>query len=320
MKIVFLERKSLGDDIDASGFEALGQVAAYPFSAPDQVPERAADADVIIVNKIPMNEATLGSARNLKLIAVTATGTNNIDWDFVKKRGITVTNVSGYSTDAVAQHTFALLFYILHKLRYYDDFVKDGDYCKCPGFSHFEEKFFELKGKTWGIAGLGAIGRQVAKIAEVFGCNIIYYSTTGKNVEQPYQRVDLDTLLRTSDILSLHAPLSPATEGMINQEAFEKMKTSAILVNVARGALVDEAALAFALENGQIAGAALDVLCQEPMQEDNPLLRIKDSRKLMITPHIAWAPRQTRERLLQEVYENIAAFLRGESRNVVSEM
>lgn len=317
MEIVFLEADSLGQDIDLSMFRDLGHVTVYPLSAPEQVPERVKDADIVVVNKIPMNAETLGSAGNLKLIAVTATGTNNIHWDFVRTRGITVTNVAGYSTDAVAQHTFALLFYILHKLNYYDRFVKEGGYCKCPGFSHFGEKFFELKGKTWGIVGMGAIGRRVADIASVFGCRVQYTSTSGRNHGQPYPCVDLDTLLRTSDILSLHAPLSPATEGMMNREAFEKMKSGAFLVNVARGALVDEAALADALEEGQIAGAALDVLTDEPMREDNPLCRIADSRKLIITPHIAWAPLETRERLLREAYENIAAFQRGEARNVV---
>lgn len=317
MEIVFLEAASLGADLDLSRFSNLGHVTIYPRSAPEEVAERAAKADVVVVNKVPMSEETLKAAGNLKLIAVTATGTNNIHWDYVKSRGIRVANVAGYSTDAVAQHTFALLFYILHKLNYYDRFVKAGDYCKCPGFSHFEEKFFELKGKCWGIVGMGAIGRRVADLASAFGCRVQYASTTGRNVGQPYPLVDLDTLLRTSDIVSLHAPLTPTTEGIMDRQAFAKMKPSAILVNVARGALVDESALADALEEGEIAGAALDVLTDEPMRQDHPLLRIQDSRKLIITPHIAWAPVETRERLMHEVYENIEAFLNGESRNVV---
>lgn len=317
MEIVFLEAASLGEDLDLSRFLSLVHVTIYPRSTPSEATERVKNADVVVVNKIPMNGETLKEAGNLKLIAVTATGTNNIHWDFVKEKNITVANVAGYSTDAVAQHTFALLFYILHKLNYYDRFVKEGGYCQCPGFSHFEEKFFELKGKCWGIVGMGAIGRRVADIASVFGCRVQYASTTGRNLDQPYPRVDLDTLLRTSDIVSLHAPLTPVTEGMMNAEAFAKMKPEAILVNVARGALVNEAALADALEKGVIAGAALDVLTDEPMRADNPLLRIQDSRKLIITPHIAWAPVETRERLMQEVYKNIEAFFKGEPRNVV---
>lgn len=317
MEIVFLEAASLGEDLDLSNFSSLGHVTTYPRSTLSEAAERVKKADVVVVNKIPMNGETLKEAGNLKLIAVTATGTNNIHWDFVKKKNITVANVAGYSTDAVAQHTFALLFYILHKLNYYDRFVKEGGYCKCLTFSHFEEKFFELKGKRWGIVGMGAIGRRVAEIAIAFGCEVQYTSTTGRNVGQPYPLVDLDTLLRTSDIVSLHAPLMPVTEGMMNAEAFAKMKPEAILVNVARGALVDETALADALEKGVIAGAALDVLTDEPMRADHPLLRIQDSRKLIITPHIAWAPVETRERLMQEVYKNIEAFLRGKPRNVV---
>ena len=174
MELVFLEAESLGPDIDLSPFHELGHVTTYPRSDKEQVPERVKDADVVIVNKIPMNAETLGEARNLKMIAVTATGTNNIHWDFVKERGITVANVAGYSTSAVAQHTFALLFYILHKLNYYDRFVKEGGYCRCPGFTHFGERIYELEGKTWGIVGMGAIGRKVADIASVFGCNVQY--------------------------------------------------------------------------------------------------------------------------------------------------
>lgn len=317
MEIVFLERGSLGDDIDISMFEKLGHVTAYDGTSWENVAERVADADVVIANKFPLNEKSLAGAKHLKMIAVTATGTNNIDKAYADKRGIVASNVAGYSTDAVAQHTFALLFYILHKLNFYDRFVKSGMYCRYPGFSYFGEQFSELKGKTWGIIGMGAIGRQVAKIADAFGCRVIYYSTSGKNTNQPYACVDFDTLLAESDILSIHAPLTPVTEGMMNREAFRKMKNSAIMVNVARGAIVNETDLADALEDGEIAGAALDVLTVEPMQEDNPLCRIKDSRQLIITPHIGWAPVETRERLMEEVYRNIEGFMNGKPRNVV---
>lgn len=305
MEIVFLETGNLGDDIDLGRFEELGHVTAYSQTPAELVPERAKDADVLVVNKIPMNEKTLDGAEKLKMIAVTATGTNNIDYAYTRKRGIRVTNVAGYSTEAVAQHTFALMFYIVQKLSWYDAFVKSGEYCKYSSFSCFDEKFFELQGKTWGIAGMGAIGRRVAEIAEVFGCRVIYYSTSGKNTEQPYERVDFDELLKQSDILSIHAPLTLQTEGMFDRAAFEKMKNSAVLVNVARGPIVDEEALAWALESGEIAGAALDVLSKEPMEESNPLRRIGDSRRLIITPHIAWAATETRMRLMDKVYDNI---------------
>ena len=194
---------------------------------------------------------------------------------------------------------------MLHRLAYYDHYVKSGAYCENPGFSHFDEKFSELDGKTWGIVGLGAIGRRVAAIAEAFGCHVIYYSTSGRNTDQSYERVDFEELLERSDVISLHAPLNPDTEGLMNREAFRKMKKSAFLVNVARGGLVMEQDLADALNEGEIAGAGLDVLCQEPMRPENPLFAIRDSRKLIITPHMAWAPVETRERLMRCVYKNI---------------
>lgn len=305
MEIVFLEKGSLGSDIDLGYFSELGHVTFYEVTKPEQVPERIKDADVIIVNKLPMDETTLSGASHLKLVALTATGMNNIDFAYTGSRGILVKNVAGYSTSAVAQHTFALLFYVLHRLAYYDHYVKSGAYCENPGFSHFDEKFLELDGKIWGIVGLGAIGRRVAAIAEAFGCHVIYYSTSGRNTDQPYERVDFEELLERSDVISLHAPLNPDTEGLMNREAFRKMKKSAFLVNVARGGLVVEQDLADALNEGEIAGAGLDVLCQEPMRPENPLFAIRDSRKLIITPHMAWAPVETRERLMRCVYKNI---------------
>ncbi|MDY2819111.1 MAG: D-2-hydroxyacid dehydrogenase [Hominisplanchenecus sp.] len=309
MEIVFLETISLGDDIDLSRFDELGHVTKYTDTPIELVPERVKDADVVVVNKIPMNEKTLSGAGHLKLVAVTATGMDNIDRAYTDSRGIASANVAGYSTEAVAQHTFALMFYIVHKLAYYDQYVKSGQYCTSVQFSHFEEKFFELTGKTWGIVGMGAIGRRVAEHAKEFGCQVIYCSTSGKNTDQPYEQVDFEEILKRSDILSVHAPLTPATRELFNRDAFAAMKSSAVFINAARGAIVDEEALAWALENDEIAGAALDVLAKEPMRKDNPLLRIQDSRKLIITPHIAWAPKETRERLMDGVYENIRAYV-----------
>ena len=229
---------------------------------------------------------------------------SDFDW-----RGVSGRSSSVFHHGAVAQHTFALMFYIVHKLAYYDQYVKSGQYCTSVQFSHFEEKFFELTGKTWGIVGMGAIGRRVAEHAKEFGCQVIYCSTSGKNTDQPYEQVDFEEILKRSDILSVHAPLTPATRKLFNRDAFAAMKSSAVFINAARGAIVDEEALAWALENDEIAGAALDVLAKEPMRKDNPLLRIQDSRKLIITPHIAWAPKETRERLMDGVYENIRAYV-----------
>lgn len=308
MEIVFLEKGSLGNDLDLSYFSELGHVTFYELTKPEEVPERIRDADVIIVNKIPMNEATLSGASHLKLVALTATGMNNIDFDYTNSHGIQVKNVAGYSTNAVAQHTFALLFYVLHRLAYYDNYVKSGAYCTNPGFSHFDEKFSELDGKTWGIVGMGAIGQRVASIAEAFGCHVIYYSTSGNHTEEAYERVDFDTLLTTSDIVSVHAPLTEQTEHLMNAAAFAKMKQSAIFINVGRGPIVVEADLADALEQGTIAAAGLDVLSVEPMREDNPLRRIKDSERLVITPHIAWAAVETRKRLMEIILQQVKEF------------
>lgn len=310
MEIVFLETGNLGADIDLRQFQELGHVTTYDQTPAALIAERAEEADVLVVNKIPMNEHTLARAKKLKVIAITATGTNNVDFAYTDRRGIRVINAAGYSTEAVAQHTFALMFYLTQKLAYYDTFVKSGQYCQSSSFCHFGETFYEIQGKTWGIAGMGAIGRRTARLAEAFGCRVIYYSTSGKNTEQPYERVDFAELLAQSDILSIHAPLTPQTEKLFDRAAFQNMKSSAVLINVARGPIVDEEALAEALENGEIAGAGLDVLSKEPMEESNPLCRIKDSRRLIITPHMAWAAAETRKRLMDQVYENMKTALR----------
>lgn len=317
MKIVILEANSLGRDIDLTVFGKLGELVIYDQSDAKDTPEKIKDADIVIVNKIPMNEQTLKDAVNLKMIAITATGYNIIDKAYTDSRGIAVANVGGYSTDSVAQHTFALALYLIDQMDYYDKYVKTGEYVKSDIFCHFDKKIFELAGKTWGIIGMGAIGRKVAEIARVFGCRVIYYSTTGKNHNQEYDAVDLDTLLAQSDILSVHAPLNSVTENLMNMEAFRKMKSSAILINVARGPIVNEADLVTALKEGIIAGAGLDVISAEPMKEGNPLLEIQDSGKLVVTPHIAWATGEARQRLTDEVYLNIEAFLRGEKRNLI---
>lgn len=317
MKIVFMETDTLGDDVDLSMFHEFGEVIKYNKSEPEENWKRAAEADILIVNKIPMNEATLSAAKQLKLICITATGTNIVDFDYTNKRNIAVANVRGYSTQSVIQHTFALLFYVYEKLRFYDDFVKSGEYAKSDIFSRFDMKFNELYQKTWGIIGLGEIGRGVADVAKAFGCRVIYYSTSGKNNNSNYEQVDLDTLLKTSDIISIHAPLNSDTENLIDKDAFAKMKESAILLNLGRGPIVNEEALVEALEKNQIAGAGLDVIKVEPMLPDSPLLRIQDSNKLIITPHIAWATVEARKRCVAEVYENIKAYLRGEERNIV---
>lgn len=308
MKIVFLDAKSIGEDIDLSGYEALGEVVKYDFSTPVEAAERGKDADVLVINKVPINQQTIGEAKNLKLVCVTATGTNNLDKEYLEQRGIAWRNVAGYSTESVAQHTFAMLFYLLEHLPYYDEYVKSEKYIEDRLFTHFDRKFSQLNKMTWGIIGLGAIGRRVADIAKFFGCRVIYYSTSGKNSQPDYEQVDFDTLLSESDIVSVHAPLTPQTEKLMDKAAFSKMKSSAIFLNVGRGPIVVEADLADALEQGEIAAAGLDVLCVEPMSSENPLKRIKDSDKLLITPHIAWASVEARTRLMEIILEQIKEF------------
>lgn len=309
MKIVFLDAKTLGEDIDLSAYDALGEVVKYGFTSPEEVAERVKDADVLIVNKVEINEQSIGNAENLKLVCVTATGTNILDKDYLEKRGIAWRNVAGYSTESVTQHTFALLFYLLEKIRYYDEYVKDEKYVNDTIFTHFGEHFNELNGKTWGIIGLGAIGRRVADIAKAFGARVIYYSASGSPAQEGYEQVDFETLLATSDIVSVHAPLNEYTKDLMDREAFAKMKKTAIFLNLGRGPIVVEQDLYEALETGEIAAAGLDVLCEEPMSETNPLARIKDSKKLIITPHIAWASVEARNRLMQIIAGQIREFL-----------
>ena len=309
MKIVFLDAKSIGEDIDLSGYDQLGEVVRYPYSTPEEARERTRDADVIILNKTEINEQSIGEADKLKLVCVTATGTNNLDKAYLAERGIEWRNVAGYSTESVAQHTFALLFYLMEKLRYYDDYVKNENYVNDSMFTHFDHRFNELSGKTWGIIGLGNIGRRVADIAKCFGCRVIYFSTSGKNNQKGYNRVSFDKLLEQSDIVSVHAPLTDDTLVLMNREAFARMKPGAVFLNLGRGPIVDEAALTEALNTGMIAAAGLDVLSQEPMSEDNPLRSIKDSERLIITPHIAWASIEARTRLMEIILEQIKEFL-----------
>lgn len=309
MKIVFLDASTLGDDIDYSQFEQLGEIVRYPFTSSEEAPARVTDADVLVVNKVLVNRQTIADAKNLKLVCVTATGTNNLDKDYLAERGIEWRNVAGYSTESVAQHTFAMLFYLMENLRYYDDYVKSGSYINDRIFTHFARTFHELNGMTWGILGLGAIGRRVADIAGLFGARVIYYSASGAPAQEGYHQVDLDALLSESDILSIHAPLNEYTEGLMDKDAFCKMKSDAILLNLGRGPIINEADLADALNAGELRAAGLDVLSVEPMAMDSPLLNVKDKDRLFITPHIAWATIEARQRLMKIIAGQIEEFM-----------
>ncbi len=319
MKILMLDSSTYGDDVNIDKYYELGEVKSYSTSTREEALKRVSEynPEVVIINKIVADKEFIDAAPALKMIAETATGYNNIDVAYAKEKNIRVANVAGYSTDSVVQHTFALGLYLIEKMSYYDDYVKSGEYAKCPIFSHFSNVFHELTGKTWGIVGLGTIGKGVAKIAADFGCRVIYYSASGRTQDVPYERKELDEFLKKSDIVSIHAPLNDKTNNLFDSAAFDKMKTSAILLNLGRGPIVNDADLADALDAGKIAGAGLDVLGKEPIEADNPLLRIKDSTKFVITPHVAWGTVEARTRLMDEVYENIVAFTKGEKRNAV---
>ena len=318
MKIVMLERHSVGTDVDVSCFEKLGDFTAYDnTTTEEEAAERIADADVVIANKAKLNEKSLANAANVKFIGELATGYDNIDLEYCKSRGIRVTNVRNYSTAMVAQHTFTLALALSQKIVHYDNYVKSGAYGAQGRFSNFDLPFLELDHKTWGIVGFGNIGSRVAKIAEAFGCRVIVHSITGTRHDMPYEQVDKDTLLKESDYISLHCPLSDLSRYFIDASALSKMKNTAYLINVARGPVVNSKDLYDALVNNVIAGAGLDVLEKEPIAADDPLGRIKDSSKLIITPHLAWASLEARERCVEENFKNLEAFINGEDRNVV---
>lgn len=319
VKIVILERNSVGVDTPVDCFEELGEVTCYPnTTTAEEVRERTKDADIIVANKARLNEESLRESPNVKLICEFATGFDNCDLAYCNSRGIKVANVADYCTDMVAQHTFTLMLTLLQKLPHYDEYVKSGAYAAQDRFSNFDEPFTELAGKTWGIVGMGHIGKKVAQIATAFGCRVIFHSVTGKSTVTEYEQVDKDTLLRESDFLSLHCPLSDLTRDFIDKEALRKMKKTAVLVNVARGPVVNNTDLYDALMNGEIMAAGLDVLEKEPLQLSNPLSKIKDSNRLIITPHLAWASVEARFRCVNEAYLNAKAFLNGEPHNIVN--
>lgn len=317
MKIVVLHRMSVGADVSVECMKQYGDVIFYDSTPDELVAERIKEADIVVANKNPMNEATMKDAKNVKLVCQFATGYDNVDIQYCRERGIRVANVRNYSTAAVVQHTIALALSVLENLPYYDEYVKSGAYAAQDAFSHFAKTYYELEGKTWGIIGMGNIGRGVAKVAQALGCRVIFFSASGKSGCTEFERVSFEELLAQADILSLHCPLSDRTRHLMNADAFEKMKTTAILINVARGAVVDNDALFWALKKGQIRGAGLDVFEKEPMRPDDSLLSLKDSGVLQMTPHMAWASTEARTRCVTETCENIEAFLNGKERNVV---
>lgn len=306
MNIVLLDTLTY-DDTSLAGFEALGEVTTYLTTTVDETVQRVAQADVIVTNKVVVSDAVMNAAPNLKLICVAATGMNNIDHEAAARRGISVKNVAGYSTDAVVQHTFSMLFYLMGHSRYYDEYVKSGQWQKEAVFTHIGPSFSELRGKTWGIIGLGEIGRSVATIAKAFGANVCYYSTSGKNQTSDFEKTTLSRLIENSDVISIHAPLNASTENLISHSELLQMKDGAVLLNLGRGGIVDEDALSVIIDVKPIY-VGLDVLVKEPMSAPHPLLAIKHSERLYMTPHIAWTSVEARERLIAATIENIKTF------------
>jgi lactate dehydrogenase-like 2-hydroxyacid dehydrogenase len=306
MKVVLLDTLTFGET-DLGGFDAFGTVETYETTAPDQTQERIANADVIVTNKVVITGEMMEATPTLKLICVAATGTNNVDLDAAKNRGIAVKNVAGYSTDSVIQHTFSMLFYLMDHSRYYDEYVKNGEWQRSDIFTHVGRPFHEIKGKTWGIIGLGEIGRGVANVAKAFGAHVRYYSTSGKNVNPDFEQVTLSRLLEESDIVTIHAPLNAQTKGLIGHSELLIMKDGAVLLNLGRGGIVDERALAAIIDVKPIA-VGLDVLEIEPMIDPHPLMDVKHQERLYITPHIAWTSVEARDTLIANVIENIRTF------------
>ena len=307
MKIVFLDADTLGAT-PTSEFASLGEFVSYPTSTREEALARVGNCDTLIINKIIVDAALMDAAPNLKLICVTATGVNNIDLVEAEKRGIAVRNVSGYSTDSVVQSTFAHLLSLLGDSPYFDDCVKSGRYSSMSIFCDISHPYTEIVGKTLGIIGLGAIGKRVAAIAGMFGMKVIYYSTSGTSHCNLYPSVSLDELLESSDVVSIHAPLNERTRSLIGQAQLAKMKKSALLLNLGRGGIVDEEALAFAVDNGVIAGAALDVFEKEPLPATSPLLHLRHPERFRFSPHTAWASREALARLVSKVADNIRNF------------
>lgn len=313
MNIVILDAKTLGKVRNIDRLSDFGKVISYDTTTPAETAPRASDADIIITNKVVIDKGVMKGCPNLKLICISATGMNNVDLEAAKEFGITVKNAVGYSSHSVAQHTIASILQLYNQLSYYDTYVKNGDYSRSDIFTHYGPQITELYNKTFGIIGLGNIGNTVAKIALGFEARVNYYSTSGKNTQNEYPSLSLDELLNTSDIISIHAPLNEKTQNLISTEQLALMKSSSVLVNVGRGGIVNELALANAIDNHQIGGACVDVYENEPINPDNPLLKIKNPEKLVLSPHNAWASIESRTKLIDIVYQNIEGFIKSQN-------
>ena len=308
MKIVILDRKTLGYDVSVDIFSKFGEVISYDTTKVNETKDRIKNADIILTNKVYVGKDELENS-SVKLICVTATGMNNVDLEYTKEKNIEVKNVAGYSTSSVIQLAFSMIFYFVQKLTYYKKYVDEQNWQKSDTFTHIDVPFFELDNKRVGIIGLGEIGRDLAKKAKAFNCEVVYYSTSGQNTNSEYKSVTLEELLKTSDIISIHAPLNEKTKDLLGYKELNLIKEGAILLNLGRGGIINEADLAKILDEKDIF-CGLDVVSKEPIEETNPLLKVVNKQRLLMTPHIAWASVEARKRLIEKVAKNIEDFLK----------
>lgn len=307
MKIVILDRKTLGFDMDLSVFDKFGTVVSYDVTRENETKQRVKDANIVLTNKVYVGENELENS-SVKLVCITATGTNNVDLDYAKSSNIEVKNVAGYSTSSVVQLAFSMIFHFIQKLDYYKKYVDEQNWQNSDIFTHIDRPFFELDNKRVGIIGLGDIGSNLAKKLSAFSCEIVYYSTSGKNQNSLYKSVDLEELLKTCDIISIHAPLNEKTNNLLKYEELKLLKEGAILLNLGRGGIINETDLAKILDEKEIF-CGLDVVSKEPIEKTNPLLNVKNKQRLLLTPHIAWASIEARKTLIEKVAKNIEEFI-----------
>ena len=311
MKIVVLDAATLGSDLDLTPLGRQGELTVWAATAPEQVSRRLAEAEVAVINKVKLNGENLGGCKKLRLICLAATGYDNVDTAYCRSAGVGVCNVAGYSTDSVAQLTAAMALYLTEKLGSYLEAVRSGSYTRGPTANLLTPVYHELRGMTWGVAGYGRIGKRVGEIARALGCRVLAWRRDPAPGEPC---TDLETLCRMSDVLSVHLPLTAETRGLFSAEKIAWMKKDCIFINVARGAVADEEALAAALREGRLGGLGVDVYSREPFPEEHPFYAIRSLPNVCLTPHMAWGALETRQRCLQEIMENIRAFTRGEKR------
>ena len=308
-QIVVLDAATIGENCIFDHFKNLGDLRVFATTTSEERLQHIDNASIIITNKVIIDKEIIDSCPALKLICLTATGMNNVDLAYAKEKGIVVKNVAGYSTESVVQHTFALLLSLLQHTEYYSHYVSSKQYSKQNLFTHIGPGYMELHGRTWGIIGLGTIGRRVAQVASAFGCKVVYYSSSGNNHTDDYQELTLNELLQTADIISIHSPLNPQTKNLIGAEQFHKMKNNSYIINVGRGGIINENALAQALKEKRISGACLDVMEKEPLPLSSPLLDESIKERLIITPHVAWVSDKALKKLMELTYENVRTFV-----------